>query len=303
MPSTQYYSLLPVIVLSRSLMSVVAGRGIGAMLATVRATGRISEPMTRFPRGVDFTGGRVGNVSGTWAAPPGAPDSPVVLYLHGGAFVTPLVRPFRMVAAHLALSSGLRVFAPDYRILPEHRYPAAHEDCFSVYRELVEQHRAPVMVGDSTGGVLALATLLRAKGVQLPQPAVCILLSPTVDYGFRDHGVVHAVDPFVTLKFVIAGHAAYVHGNDVSSPDLAPIDQELRGLAPIYVLVGERELLRTEVDRLQRNARDQGVTVAVRTWPRMWHGWYVMADRLPEGAAALAEAGALIRAGVAERRA
>jgi acetyl esterase/lipase len=271
------------------------------MVAAVAAIGRISDPLTRLPPGVDAAAGRVANIGGTWLTPVAAPGAPVILYLHGGAFVTPLAGPFRMIAAHLGIAAGMRVFAPDYRILPDHVYPAAHEDCFSVYRELVERQLAPVLVGDSTGGVLALAILLRARQAGLPQPAACVLLSPTVDYGFRDPAVLRAKDALVHPAFVITGHAAYVNGNDTSLPDLGPLYQNLRGLAPIHVLVGEHEILRTEVDRLARAAEQQGVAIEVRVWPRMFHGWYVMADRLPEGRRALAEAGALIRSAVAAR--
>jgi epsilon-lactone hydrolase len=287
--------MLPIAVASRSMMRHVADRGVPAMLTAVRTIGRLSEPMTRFPPTVAIVPGRVGDVAGSWVTPVGAPHAPVILYLHGGAFVTPLGGPFRMVAAHIGLSAGLRVFVPDYRILPEHVYPAAHEDCFSVYRDLVEQKLAPVLVGDSTGGVLALAMLLRARQTGLPQPPVCVLLSPTVDYGFRDQGILRAKDAFVHPTFVLTGHAGYVNGNDTSLPDLGPVYQDLRGLAPIHVLVGEHEILRTETDRLTQAAQQQGVAIAVRTWPGMWHGWYVMADRLPEGRRALAEAGRLIR--------
>jgi acetyl esterase/lipase len=282
-------------------MGRVADSGVRAMLTAVRSIGRISEPLTHFPPRVKMVPGHVGRVAGSWVTPLGAPDSPVIVYLHGGAFVTPLVGPFRMVAAYLGLAAGMRVFAPDYRILPDHVYPAAHEDCFAVYRDLVEQELGPILVGDSTGGVLALATLLRAREAGLRQPAACILLSPTIDFGFRDPGVWRAKDAFVHPKFVMAGHAAYVDGNDVSLADLGPVYQDLRELAPIHVLVGGHEILRSEADRLRRAAQEQGVTVEVLTWPRMWHGWYVMADRLPEGRRALEQAGALIRASVARR--
>jgi acetyl esterase/lipase len=253
----------------------------------------MSEPLTRMPRGVRVEAGRVANVGGSWLIPEGVPKWPVILYVHGGAFVTPLGAPLRMVAAELGLAAGFRVFGVDYRLLPEHVYPAAHHDVFNAYRELA-QHDV-ILVGDSTGGVLALATMLRARAEGLPQPLLCVLLSPAVDYGVAERAL-GSTDAFVHPRFVVTGHAAYVNGNDPSVADLAPIGQDLRGLAPIHVLVGEHELLRTEVDRLQDVARAQGVAVQVRTWPRMWHGWYVMADRLPEGRQALQEAGAMIRA-------
>jgi acetyl esterase/lipase len=291
-PSIQSYAFRPILGASRSLMGIVAGRGVGAMLRTVAQIGRISEPMTRFPRGVTIATGRVGGVGGSWLVPRGAPEGPVILFIHGGAFVTPLSGPFLMVAAQLALAAELRVFAVDYRQLPEHVYPAAHDDVFSAYEELAR--RDTVVVGDSTGGVLALATLLRARDRGLPQPRLCMLLSPAVDYGAAERAL-GARDAFVHPRFVVAGHAAYVSGHDPSVADLAPVGQDLRGLAPLQVFVGEHELFRAEVDRLQDAARRQGVTIDVRIWPGMWHGWYVMADRLPEGRQALDAAGAAMR--------
>lgn len=298
MQSPQFYAFLPIVIASRTLMGLVAGAGVPAMLQAVHQLGRLSGPLTRFPPGVELASGEVGGVRGMWLIPKGAPESPVIVYLHGGAFVTGLARPFQMVAAHIGLASGLRVFAPDYGILPDHVYPAAHEDCFSVYRELADQGRSLAVVGDSSGGVLALATLLRVRGSGLPQPTVCLLLSPTVDYAPVDGRSVRAHDAFVHPRFFELGHAEYVSGNDLSLPDLAPVRQDLRGLAPIHVLVGEREFLRADVDRLERAARPQGVAIQVETWPRMWHGWYVMADRLPEGRRALVRAGQVIRTAV-----
>ncbi len=293
MPSIRSYAFRPILFTSRSLMARVARRGVGAMLRSVRLIGRISGPMTRFPRGVRVEAGRVGGVGGAWLIPDGALETAVVLHVHGGAFVTPLGGPLLMVAAELAAAAGLRVFAVDYRLLPDHVYPAAHDDVFSAYRELSQ--RDLILVGDSTGGVLALATLLRARTAGLPQPRLCVLLSPAVDYGIaeRDLG---SRDAFVHPRFVVTGHTAYANGNDPSVADLSPVGQDLRSLAPIRVFVGENELVRSEVDRLQQAARTQGVTIEVRAWPGMWHGWYVMADRLPEGRQALWEAGALIRA-------
>jgi len=294
MPSAQYYAFLPIVHGSRLMMGLAARRGLPTVLRAIKLTSRISVPATRIPKGVDVVSGRVAAVEGSWLVPSGAPEQPVILYVHGGAFVTPLAGPLALVAAVIAQGAGLRTFAVDYRLLPRHGYPAAHDDCFEVYRMLTSGDRLAAIVGDSTGGVLSLATLLRARAAGLPQPRLCVLLSPTVDYDMSESAA-YGHDAFVSRALVALGHKTYTGGADITGPDLSPVGHDLRGLAPIHVIVGEREFLRPHADRLVAAARAQGIDIGVRTWPAMWHGWYVMADRLPEGRQALTEAAALIR--------
>ncbi|HLZ48531.1 MAG TPA: alpha/beta hydrolase fold domain-containing protein [Candidatus Limnocylindria bacterium] len=295
MPSIEYYALLPIVRLTRVAMGLAARGGVTTIIRVVALTSRVAAALNRYPPAVTIVPGSVAGVSGSWVRPVGAADRHVIMYLHGGAFVTPLRGPLENVAARIGLSAGLSVFAPDYARLPEHVYPRAHDECFAVYRELVARGSRPIVVGDSTGGVLALATLLRVRAAGLPQPAICVLLSPTVDYGFGDRAWLRSRDPFMDHNFMIRAHRAYIGGNDAASADISPVTADLRGLAPIRVIVGERDIVRPEVDRLVEAARGYDVDVRVRVWPSMWHGWYVMADRLPEGRQALGEVGAYVR--------
>ena len=301
MPSLQWYALQPVIRLNHLLMGRLARGKPEDWAALAERFGALAERFTTHPTGVTMQAAVVGGVPGWWAIPERTTTSRPAIYMHGGALFTRYAGPLRMVGAHLALAYGGRVFGPDFRVLPSHHYPAAHDDCFAVYRALVEGGAAPLVVGDSSGGVLALATLLRARAVGLPQPPVCVLLSPSVDYAFRDSGIRQSRDPFVPHQSLIAPHLAYMAGADPDCHDLGPVYADLSELAPLVVFAGEHELLRTEVDRLRRAAERCGLPIEINLWPRMWHGWYVMADHLPEGRRVLEAAGLAMRSSLGEQ--
>ena len=247
------------------------------------------------PRGVIVESTAIGGVEGDWLVPENALNDPVIVFLHGGGILFGWGSPNRRILGYLAQFSGLRAFGVDYRLAPEYLYPAAHDDSYVVYQELVQQGKRVVLVGESSGGVLALATLLRAKAAGLPQPVLCALISPTVDYGFKDEGVWQCEDAFVAPEFAVGMHKHYVGQNDTMQPDLAPIYADLSGLAPLYVLAGERELLRSEVERLAGAARQHRVDIEVCYWPEAWHGWHVLVPQLPEATKALKLLGGTIR--------
>jgi acetyl esterase/lipase len=257
--------------------------------------GWITDKIMSPPRSVIVESTAISGVAGDWIVPLNAPDDPVIVFLHGGGILFGWQSPNRRVLGYLAQFAGLRAFGVDYRLAPEHLYPAAHDDCYVVYRELVQQGKRVVLVGESSGGVLALATLLRAKTEGLSQPALCALISPVVDYGFRDEGIWQCKDAFVAPEFVVEMHKHYVGRNDTMQPDLGPVYAGLSGLAPIYVLAGERELLRSEVERLVGAARQHRVEIEVFYWPDAWHGWHVLVPQLPEATRALEMLGETIR--------
>jgi acetyl esterase/lipase len=212
----------------------------------------------------------VGGVAGDWIVPAGTSEDPVMLFLHGGGIAFGWNNPLRRELAYLARFAGLCAFGVDYHLIPEYHYPVAHDECYAVYQALIQQGKHIVLVGESSGAVLALATLLRAKAAGLPQPLLCALISPVIDYGFKDARVWQADDPFAHPKFTVEMHKHYLAGNDTTLPDLAPIYADLRGIAPLYVLAGEHEILRGEVDRLALAAHRYSVLMETVFWPNAW---------------------------------
>lgn len=246
------------------------------------------------PRGVMVVKTSLGEVTGDWLIPEGAPEDPLMVFLHGGGVLFGWGSPNRHILGHLAKFTGLRAFGVDYRLAPEHVYPAAHDDCFSAYRSLILRGRRVILVGESSGGVLALATLLRAKAAGFPQPLLCVLLSPTVDYGFRDGRIWEYEDAFAHAAFSVEMHKHYVGTNDTMQPDLGPVYADLSGLAPLCILAGARELLRGEAERLEDAARTAGISVECVLWPEAWHGWHMFVPFLPEATNALKMLGHVI---------
>jgi acetyl esterase/lipase len=255
---------------------------------------RLANKLMPLPREIVLENSMIGGVTGDWLTPPGAPDDPVIVFLHGGGIIFGWSNPNRRILSYLAKFSGLRAFGVDYRLAPEHVYPAAHEDCFTVYKTLVRQGRRVVLVGESSGGVLALATLLRAKAEGLSQPLLCILISPLVDYEFQ-YVCNWVSDVFAYPGYLVGLHQHYIAENDTRIPDLSPINADLRGLAPLYVLAGERDILRSEAERLVNAAKQNDLKMELTIWPNVWHSWHLFAPQLPEATQAYKMLGGVIR--------
>lgn len=247
------------------------------------------------PKSVRVESASVAGVQGDWIFPSNSPADTVMLFLHGGGIAFGWNHAMQRELAYLATFAGLRAFGVDYHLIPTHRYPVAHDEIYAVYEALVQQGQQVVLIGESSGGVLALATLLRAKANGLAQPLLCVLISPVVDYGFKDEGVWQSDDPFAHPRFLVETHKHYMAGYEATLPDLGPIYADLSGIAPLYILAGEHEILRGEVDRLVAAATRYGVRTEVALHPHVWHSWHAMAPHLPEATQALADLGAVIR--------
>lgn len=259
-----------------------------------RSAERIAGMIMRPPSSVSVEGARVADIAGDWLVPEDAPADPVIVFFHGGGIIFGWGSPNRRALAYLAKFSGLRAFGVDYRLAPEHVYPAAHNDCFAVYERLTKSDKQVVLVGESSGGVLALATLLRARAAGLPPPVLCVLISPVVDYRFTDSRIWEYGDAFVDPMFMIELHQHYLGKIDTHQPDFGPIHADLSGLAPLFILAGERELLRGEAERLLEAATSSGIEVECVFWPDVWHGWHIL-PQLPEATKALKMLGGIIR--------
>lgn len=232
---------------------------------------------TLMPRGVSVQPGVVGGVHGEWLRPLQAPNSPpgVMLYLHGGAFCVGSPATHRALTARLALTTGMPVFAPDYRLAPEHRHPAALDDALAAFRGLhaEEAGRPIVLAGDSAGGGLALSTALALRDSGSPLPAALVLLSPWVDLAMRD---APATEPpgeaMLSVAWAAACAAHYL--DDLALAETAtvsPLFADLRGLPPTLIQAGTDELLHDQALQLEAALQAAGVEARCEITAHRWH--------------------------------
>lgn len=229
-------------------------------------------------------------VAAEWIEPDN-PKQAVLLYLHGGAYALGLTNTHREFIARLALATQMRALIVCYRLAPEHPFPAALEDVITAYRWLLSQSYTPnqiVMIGDSAGGGLALATLLslRDAGELLPAGAVCI--SPWTDLTLTSQSI-HSkgqIDPI--LDYEILKQYAYFYGGqqDLTSPLISPLYADLQGLPPLLIQVGTDEILLDDARQCAAKARQAGVDVTLEIWEGMFHVFQAI-PFLPESKAAL----------------
>ncbi len=241
-----------------------------------------------------------GGVAAEWVTAEGASDSRVVLYFHGGGYIFGSPRTHRAMLAEMSQSSGARVLALDYRLAPEHLFPAPVEDAVAAYRWLINEGYDPERIavgGDSAGGGLTVAFMVQARYLGLPLPSAAVCISPWVDMeGLGDSMETRAsADPIVMKEGLLLSAKTYLGGCDPRAPLAAPLYADLRGLPPILIQVGDAEVLLDDSTRLAGLAREAGVEVQVDVWDDMIHVWHLFAPILPEGRQAIAQAGDFIK--------
>jgi acetyl esterase/lipase len=238
-------------------------------------------------------------VPAEWEVPTGAPDDRVLLYIHGGAWIICSPRSHRGMVAQIARAAGMKALSIDYRLAPEHPFPAGLEDCLTAYRWIVAQGISPrkiVIAGDSAGGNLALALLLALRDAQLPLPALAVCICPWTDVSNAGASMTRN-EPFDWVEKRMADRWAewLCSGADASNPLVSPILADLSGLPPVYIQAGEAEILYDMIRAFDDCARQQGANVQLESWPHMIHDFQAFGDRLPESRAALRRIGEVVR--------
>ena len=233
--------------------------------------------------------------------PVGAREDAVLLYLHGGGYVIGSPRSHRHLAEALARSAGVSCLLPDYRLAPEHPFPAAVDDALAAYRWLVEDRRiAPgrtVIAGDSAGGGLTVAALVAIREARLPLPGAGVCISPWTDLtcSAASYQSKAGSDPMVNLPDITAMAGHYLNAADPRTPLASPLFADLRGLPPILIHVGSEEVLIDDASRLAERARAAGVDVTLEVWEQMIHVWHWFLPWLPEAEAAVEKIGGFLR--------
>jgi epsilon-lactone hydrolase len=253
------------------------------------------------PRGIERRGTAVAGLSAEEHRPRRGEGGRVVLYLHGGGFVMGSARTHRGISGRLARGANARVVTLNYRLAPEHAFPCALDDAAAAYRALLRDGVDPAglaVAGDSAGGNLAFALMLRLKGEGVRLPAAVVALSPFVDMtgsgaSLRANA---ELDPFLDAVRLPDVVGAYAPGLDPADPLLSPLFGDLAGLPPCLIQCGGDEILLDDALRMDAALRAAGVRSEVEVWPQMPHVWQAFARFLPEGRAALERICAFLQA-------
>jgi monoterpene epsilon-lactone hydrolase len=242
---------------------------------------------------------QAGGVPAEWILPPGSRTEPVVLYLHGGGYVSGSIRSHRHLAALIARAATARALILDYRLAPEHPFPAALEDARAAYTWLLANGLTPgqvVIAGDSAGGGLALATALVLRDAGQPLPAALVGLSPWTDLAASGESMrINArADLMLTVALVRWFARMALGDTDPRMPLASPLYADLGGLPPLLIQVGSDEILLSDSVVLAERALAAGVDVTLEVWPGMQHVWQFAACFLPEGRRAVERIGTFI---------
>jgi monoterpene epsilon-lactone hydrolase len=241
-----------------------------------------------------------GPCDGELILPAGRDASRLIILYHGGGFFFGSSRSHRVIASNLARAAGSGVLTPDYRLAPENPAPAAHDDAFAVYQWALKQGYAPGKValsGDSSGGNLALATVVRAKEAGLALPGALTLMSPWLDVareGASHQGTPD--DPVVSPEILDLFTRCYLGDGDRKSPTVTPFYADFSGLPPTLVHVGTRERLHDDSVTVVERMKTAGVAADLKIFDGMSHNWQLYAPMLDEGMASIEECAAFIKA-------
>jgi acetyl esterase/lipase len=235
---------------------------------------------------------------GIWVSLPDSLAERVVLFFHGGTFTTGSTDSHLGLCIRLARASRARVFSVDYRLAPEHVFPAAVEDAVAAYRFLIAKGYTPhhiVPVGISAGGTLVLSLLISARDQGLPLPLAAVCMSPVTDMEFSGESILKNRErDWITPESLHAMRTVYLAGRDPKDPLASPMHARLARLPRLYVQAGTHELLISDIGAFVDKARWAGVPVQAEIWEGMFHCWQLCAGQIPEGQEAIDQAGLFI---------
>jgi acetyl esterase/lipase len=289
MRSRIYRSLLRRILKERelSLDEIREGGGLKSLPPAILPGGTSIEPVA------------IGGMEAEWIVPSLAEPGLAMLHLHGGGYVSGSAELHRMLTAWLARSAGARVLAPNYRLAPEHPFPAALDDALAAYRFILSSgysSRRLAVSGDSAGGGLVLAMVMRLRDAGEPLPAAIVLMSPWTDLELKNPSCRDKAEVEALLKVDILREWAawYAGGENLASALLSPVNGDFSGFPPMLIQVGSEEILLDDSRILARKAAAAGAAVKLSVWDGLWHCWQALGGLVPENDDSFAEVEAFL---------
>ena len=267
-------------------------------VAALRRGSENNAKLMRPDKSVAFEPLRLGGVDAEIARPPAYREDAIVLYIHGGGFISGSFRHVRAFTAYFALESEMEVYCADYRLAPEHPYPAAPDDCLAAYRALLELHpeKKIFLLGESAGANLVLVTALRAKDEGLKLPAGVVAYAPVAD-------MTGAVDraPFAKTEIIISALATtavqrlYCPEGDLADPCVSPFYGDYAGFPPLRLVWDGGEALCPDGVLLRDRARAAGADIEAKQWEGTFHAFALAGKAIPESRREIADSIAFIR--------
>jgi acetyl esterase/lipase len=249
----------------------------------------------------------MGGVPTSLVCKAGGVDGRQILFLHGGGYAAGSPALYRHITWRFGEAADARVIVPDFRLAPEHPYPAALDDALAVWRASVSAGADPcrcALVGDSAGGGLALALAMKLRDHGEPLPGAIVAISPWTDLAVTGMSArPGASDPMLNANELAPIAAQYLAGHDAHTPYASPLYGTPLGLPPTLIQVGSDEILLDDSSRMAQRMRAAGCNVTLEVWPRMPHVWHAFAPLLPEARRAIARVGDFIRENTGETRA
>ena len=235
---------------------------------------------------------KVGEIPCEWVLAPGADPDVRLLYLHGGGWVSGSGGNYLPLAADISVAAKCAVLLPDYRLAPEHPFPAGQDDCVSAHDWLTANGpdgpgpaRGTFIAGDSAGGNLTLATLLALRDRKRPLPAGGIAISAATDFTLTSESLKTVHDPIISARTMPEFRDRYLVKTDPGNPLASPVFGDYRGIPPLLIQVGEHEMLRDDSIRVAKKALADGIPVQLEVWPGMVHVFQIRG--LPESREAI----------------
>ena len=224
----------------------------------------------------------------------------VILYLHGGGYVTGSIEDHRMMCGLLANATGTKVLIPEYRLAPEHPFPAALDDALKVYQWLLDQGYSSanmIIDGDSAGGGLSIATVLALKEKSGSLPAAVVCLSPWTDLALtgQSHTTKAKAEAILNKDVLHEWALCYTDESNLTNPLVSPIHGDFHGFPPLLIQVGSEEILLDDSTLLAEKAKSAGVDVTLKIWDGMWHVWQALGDLIPENKKTFEEIGQFVQ--------
>jgi len=243
---------------------------------------------------------KINGLHAEWLTPKDRMDSKLLLYLHGGGYVVGGCDMYRQMVSHIARAGRIRALVPEYRLAPEHRFPAAIDDAVATYRSLLGmgiKAEDIIIGGDSAGGGLAVGSLLALRDAGDPLPAAAILLSPFLDAtGSGDSMQTRKEqDPLFYPEGLETVVEHYCDPHQRSYPQISPVFADVEGLPPMFIQVGDDEILLSDSERLADLCVAAGIDVELQVWPEMWHVFQMFVGKMPESRRAIEKMGAYIQ--------